>query len=251
MKKIISSLICLIFSINTSFAIEICGDLVQGQVVEVLDNKETYLYAFDRDASLEQNIKGQKFSISSGAWDIQNLTGVQQNKVTPSKKDEFAINFEREAIKKAYAKTVIIPYWKNGFIMPVVGRLSGQYGGQRIMNGVPLNHHNGLDIAKIEGSVIKASGGGEVVLAAPNLFYSGNVIIINHGGGLNTIYAHLKEINVLEGDVVTQGQIIGLVGKTGRVTGAHLHWGANLNGIKFNPLSLLTLGKNQEKCFKL
>ena len=89
------------------------------------------------------------------------------------------------------------------------------------------------------------------MLAYPDLFYSGNVVVIDHGFGLQTIYAHMKDMNVKVGQKVKQGEIIGTVGKTGRATGPHLHWGASLRNVRFNPQSLVDMEKNQLKCIKL
>lgn len=116
------------------------------------------------------------------------------------------------------------------------------------MNGVKKNPHSGMDIAAPVGTEVKASGDGTVVLAAPDLFYSGNVMIIDHGFGLYTIYAHLNDFVAKEGDFVKKGDIIAHVGKTGRVTGPHLHWGASLQGVKFNPQTLLNLNQESSLC---
>ena len=142
-------------------------------------------------------------------------------------------------------------FWRSGFVRPVEGRVSGKFGGQRIMNNIPKNPHQGMDIAAKEGTPVKSTADGKVVLAYPDLFYSGNVIIIDHGFGLQTIYAHLKDINVKRGDIVKQGDVIGSVGKTGRVTGPHLHWGASLRNVRINPQSLLDIENNHKKCLKL
>ena len=118
------------------------------------------------------------------------------------------------------------------------------------MNGRKMNPHAGTDIAAPLGMPVAAAGDGKVVLMAGDLFYSGNVVVIDHGYGLQTIYAHLNKITVQKGQKVKKGEIIGEVGKTGRVTGPHLHWGASLKGIRFNPFSLLRLGGSETPvCF--
>ena len=132
------------------------------------------------------------------------------------------------------------------FIVPVDGKISGNFGNQRIFNGIPKNSHSGIDIAALEGTAVKASGDGKVILSGNDYFYTGNMVIIDHGQGLQTIYAHLKEAKVKEGDRVKKGDIIGLVGKTGRATGSHLHWGASLNNVRFRPHALLEI--NKKKC---
>lgn len=99
--------------------------------------------------------------------------------------------------------------------MPVKGRISGHFGGQRIMNGRKMNPHQGTDIAAPEGTPVKAASNGIVRLSGGNYFYSGNTVVIDHGHQLFTIYAHLKKVSVKAGDYVRQGQVIGEVGKTG------------------------------------
>lgn len=273
----IFSLAMLIFLTNKAQAVQICGkNIEQGQIMQgkaegfksifynnkeyPLTNEGDFLLAFDRDAKPNQKItlvdnKGQKkdysLTIKKGAWDIQNLKGVPQSKVTPSKEDDIAINYERQCVRGAQTKDEITPYWKKGYIQPVEGRISGLFGGQRIMNGLKMNPHAGTDIAALEGTSVKASSDGIVTLAEPDLFYSGNVIVLDHGNSLFTIYAHLQKMTVSKGDKVSQGEVIGTVGKTGRVTGAHLHWGATLRGTRFNPFSLLNLNNNDNICLNL
>lgn len=118
------------------------------------------------------------------------------------------------------------------------------------MNGRKMNPHQGTDIAAPEGTPVKAASNGIVRLSGGNYFYSGNTVVIDHGHRLFTIYAHLKKTSVKPGDYVRQGQVIGEVGKTGRVTGPHLHWGASLNGVRFTPESLLHMN-NADFCFNL
>ena len=137
-------------------------------------------------------------------------------------------------------------YWQKGFILPVEGRISGNFGNQRIFNGIPKSPHSGTDIAAPAGTEVKAAGDGIVVLNGKDYFYTGNMVIIDHGQGLQTIYAHLQESKVKLGDKVKQGDVIGLVGSTGRATGPHLHWGASLNNVRFRPHSLLDI--KDKKC---
>ena len=256
-------------------AIELCGKKAQGEILKgyapgaskILFNNQEYmispsgnfLIAFGRDAQKEQKLtifsdKNDKqdynFTIMPTKWDIQNIKGVPQKKVTPSEKDQKEITRERRDLKKALAHKTDKNYWEKGFIMPIEGRISGKFGGQRIMNGKKMNPHQGLDIAAPEGTPVKAASNGIVRMSGGNYFYTGNTIVIDHGHELYTIYAHLKNADVKVGDYVKQGQIIGKVGKTGRVTGAHLHWGATLNGTRFLPTSLLHMN-NADFCFNL
>ena len=243
------SLICLMSSIFFAFeaaALEICGDLRQGELVLINDGKKTYLTAFGRDEPPVFNIDGLKLQIEKAKWDVQSVHGVAQKKVTPSKKDEEHILREQKDLKAALAKNINPNAdWKDGFILPVDGRISGQFGNQRIFNGIKKNPHTGTDIAAPSGTPVKAAGDGIVILGGKDYFYTGNMVIIDHGEGLKTVYAHLKDFNVATGDKVKKGDIIGHVGQTGRATGPHLHWGAVLDGVRFRPQSLIDLsGKN-------
>ena len=272
--------LCLICSLiilsEYANAVDICGSLNQGELIigKALGNSEIYfngekiasdadgrfLAAFGRDEKDDQilsivdtNGKRKDFAlpIAPTNWNIQNIKGVPPRKVNPSDSDLAAINKENTLLKQAFKTLNQETFWKDGFIKPVEGRISGEFGGQRIMNKVPKSPHRGMDIAAKEGTPVKASADGKVVLAYPDLFYSGNVVVIDHGFGLQTIYAHLKEMKVKLGDDVKQGDVIGLVGQTGRATGPHLHFGASLRNLRFNPQSLLDMNNNLQKCFTL
>jgi murein DD-endopeptidase MepM/ murein hydrolase activator NlpD len=117
---------------------------------------------------------------------------------------------------------------------PVDGKISPTFGFKRVFNGEPRAPHRGMDIAAPEGAEVFSSGAG-VVIDASDYFFSGNMVTIDHGHGLLTLYAHLSRIDVSVGDVVTNATRIGLVGTTGRVTGPHLHFGVILNGEVVNP----------------
>ena len=267
-------LICSIFPLlsQPSQALEICGDKAQGSILllheenvhevqfqnkKITPNKEgDFMLAFDRDGQLKQSlkilykndeqnypVKNFTFTIEPTKWDIQKINGVLERKVTPKKEDQDEILRENQSLRKAIeennSKT---SYWKQGFQMPLKEyRISGKFGGQRIMNTIKKNPHRGLDMAAPEGTEVMAPSDGKVVMTGKNFFYSGNMIVIDHGQGLHTIYAHLKDIKVKEGQEVKQGEVIATVGKTGRVTGPHLHWGASLHNIRFNPEKLIGL----------
>lgn len=269
---------CLLPLINFSAQaanVELCGKKAQGEILKgyapqaekiTLNGKDylltpsgNFVIAFGRDEKPGQSLyitdkKGNKseykLTIAPTKWDIQNIKGIPQKKVTPSEADQKEINRERKDVRGSLEKRINKNYWEKGFIRPVKGRISGQFGGQRIMNGNKMNPHQGMDIAAKEGTPVKASSNGIVRLSGGDYFYSGNVVTLDHGHGLFTIYAHLKSADVKVGDYIKQGQIIGKVGKTGRATGPHLHWGASLNGVRFNPESLLHMNNN-DFCFNL
>jgi murein DD-endopeptidase MepM/ murein hydrolase activator NlpD len=124
------------------------------------------------------------------------------------------------------------------FVRPVSGEPTSIFGTRRVYNGQPRSPHPGLDLRAASGTPVRSSGPGLVVLAR-ELYYSGNTVIVDHGGGLFTIYAHLSEFRVRELDTAEAGQVIGLSGATGRVTGPHLHWGAKIGNLPFDPTALL------------
>jgi len=175
-------------------------------------------------------IKGKKYR-------EQHLTIKNKRKVNPNKQDMERISSER--VRKRAAKN----HWSAAypdvdFIWPVSGEISSIYGLRRFFNEQERNPHNGLDIAAPEGTDIRVPADGTVIEAG-DFFFSGNMVYIDHGQGLISLYAHLSRIDVKPGDVLRRGDVIGAVGQTGRVTGAHLHFAVMANGILFDPLYLL------------
>jgi murein DD-endopeptidase MepM/ murein hydrolase activator NlpD len=158
--------------------------------------------------------------------------------VSPPKEIEERLTRERERLAAIYRLRRPGPAFDQPFVRPVPGGPTSVFGMRRIYNGEPRSPHPGLDLRAASGSVVAASGAGRVVLAA-DLYYSGNTVILDHGGGLFTLYAHLSEIEVHEGDAALAGERLGLSGATGRVTGPHLHWGAKIGKQPFDPTALL------------
>lgn len=130
--------------------------------------------------------------------------------------------------------------WDGDFLRPVEGPVTGAFGRQRIINGQAKNPHNGEDIAAPLGADVVAMNDGIVCLTADH-FFSGKGVFLDHGLGLYSMYFHLSEVSVKDGEIVKRGQVIGKVGASGRATGPHLHWGVNLNGARVDPLSLVKL----------
>ena len=131
---------------------------------------------------------------------------------------------------------VVSDGWAQKFIWPVKGRISGVFGSQRIYAGEPGSPHSGVDVAVPTGTPIVAPADGEVILAAKSPFtLEGNLLIVNHGLGLSSVFLHLSRIDVKPGDRVKQGQPIGAVGMTGRATGPHLHWGMRWRNERMDP----------------
>ena len=173
------------------------------------------------------------FEVEDKAYPTQHITIKDKRKVNPTNYDMTRINAEK-------AKTAAaLKHWTEGdvamnFIWPIKGRVSGLFGRRRVFNGQPKRPHSGMDIAAATGTEIHAPANG-IVRDTGNYFFNGNTIFIDHGQGLITIFLHLDKIGVEIGQVVKQGDIIGTVGATGRVTGPHLHLGVSLNNVKVEP----------------
>jgi murein DD-endopeptidase MepM/ murein hydrolase activator NlpD len=131
--------------------------------------------------------------------------------------------------------------WNGRFIDPLPGKAVGTpFGVRRIINNIPKNPHSGVDVTADEGDPVKAPNDGVVILV-DNQFYSGNSVVLDHGQGIYTMFFHLSKTMVKYGQAVRKGDVIALVGSTGRSTGAHLHWGVRVQGAKVDPLELIKL----------
>lgn len=153
-----------------------------------------------------------------------------------------AARSEREAARLSalFAQSSPERLFLGRFVSPIPGASTARFGERRIFNDVPKSPHSGADLRAKAGTPVKAAARGRVVLA-DGLFYAGNSVLIDHGLGLYTYYAHLSTIAVREGQIVEQGARLGLVGATGRVTGPHLHWAVKFRGARVDPFSLTAL----------
>lgn len=172
-------------------------------------------------------------------YDIQRIDGLPQKQVTPDPETMERIGRDSKLIKAVRRNDGETAYFANGFQWPVTGPISGVFGSQRILNGEPRNPHNGTDIAAPEGTPIVAIADGIAALVEDDLFYTGMTVMLDHGHGLTSVYAHMSGILVTDGQFVAKGAPIGKVGKTGRVTGAHLHWGVTLFSTHLDPALLV------------
>jgi murein DD-endopeptidase MepM/ murein hydrolase activator NlpD len=160
--------------------------------------------------------------------------------VNPSPSLLARIEQEQAFTRGVYAVSADVRLWSAPFIRPVPQAANSRFGTRSVFNGEPRSPHGGTDFLSPAGTPIKAPNAGRVV-AARNLFFTGNTVIVDHGLGLFSLFAHLSRLDVREGEQVIPGQIIGLVGATGRVTGPHLHWALSVSGARVDPLSLLAL----------
>jgi murein DD-endopeptidase MepM/ murein hydrolase activator NlpD len=159
--------------------------------------------------------------------------------VTLSPEDSKRAEEEGKKMESIWQKASSEKLWLGGFLTPIKSELTSGFGRRRVVNNQPRSPHSGVDLKAAAGTPILAANGGKVVLAE-ELFFSGNTVIIDHGLGLYTYYAHCSKLQVRVGEEVKKGQVIAEVGSTGRVTGPHLHWACRLNGARVNPLILTT-----------
>ena len=175
-------------------------------------------------------------------WPIERVNGVPPKTVSPPPDIARRIAREQRKVTAARASTTHGLGFAEHFIWPVRGRISGRFGNQRVYNGTPGSAHSGMDIAVSKGTPVKAPAAGNVVLAEPDMYLTGGTILIDHGYGVGSNFLHLSKLNVAVGDTVTQGDIIGEVGATGRATGPHLHWGMTWFSTRIDPLLVLKRG---------
>jgi len=206
-----------------------------------------FVFGFGRDqpakAALVVTADGKtethSIDVAVRSWEIQSVTGLPPETVTPPPALLDRIKRENEILKAARARDSDDEDFLKPFVWPADGPISGVYGSQRVLNGEPRQPHMGLDIAAPEGAPVRAAAAGRVSLAEHDLFYTGGTVMIDHGHGLSTIYVHMSAVEVKTGAVVTQGEEIGKVGKTGRAAGAHLHFGVGWFSERLDPALVL------------
>ncbi len=268
-SKIIFRLLLIIFFLSPTYlnAIEFKGKFLQGHYIigqtdrsaqifigkkEIkVSNDGYFVFGIDRDRKFDltitkiQNGKKEKIikKVLKRKYNIQRIDGLEESKVTPPESVYKRIKEENNKIGEARAINSNLLFFKEKFIMPVEGIISGVYGSQRILNGKPRWPHYGIDIAAKKGTLIKSSGSGVVTMAEDDLYYTGGTIIMDHGHGISTIYSHLETVLVSVGDKINIGDIIGTVGSTGRSTGPHLDFRVNWFQTRLDPMSILNISK--------
>ena len=177
--------------------------------------------------------------ILDGKYKKENLK-VDARHVTPNKKNLQRIKREKKEIQRIYSSSSDTRRWFGSFKRPLASETTSPYGTQRLFNGQHGSYHRGTDFRANVGTPVYASNSG-IVRLAKNLFYSGNIVIVDHGINIFTLYAHLSEIHVENGQQIARGQQIGLSGASGRVSGPHLHWAVKVNGVYVDPLQFLSV----------
>jgi murein DD-endopeptidase MepM/ murein hydrolase activator NlpD len=213
------------------------------------------LAGFDRFSALERWVKvclndteascsSHKLVLAPRTYATQNVRGAPKNTLKPNAAETKRNAADGKAIGAARAEVmaqrVAYPHFAQGFVVPVKNaRISGVYGSRRLFEGEERSWHKGLDYAAPTGTPVYAPAAG-VVRLARDTFMSGNLIMLDHGGQLSSVYAHLNKMHVKVGEVVKQGQHIGDVGTTGRSSGPHLHWGMYWGTTAIDPLPWVT-----------
>ena len=177
--------------------------------------------------------------VIKGNYPVQRLT-LPKDKVDLDEQNLIRVKAEQELVRTALETLSEERFWHGSFMQPVQGPTTGAFGRMRIINGQSKTPHNGEDIAAPLGADVVAMNDGVVRLTVDH-FFSGKGVFVDHGLGLHSMYFHLSDITVQDGQAVKRGQVIGKVGASGRASGPHLHWGVRLNGARVDPAALIKL----------
>ena len=207
-----------------------------------------FLFGFGRDVGSEATLR-VRFSdgsaerralrIEKRTYKIQRIDGLPRKMVSPPESELPRIRAENARIARLRRIDRPEALFESGFEWPARGRISGVYGSQRILNGEPKRPHYGVDVAAPVGTPITAPADGVVTLAETGMYYTGGTVILDHGHGLTSAFLHMKDVNVTPGVRVRQGEKIGTLGATGRVTGPHLDWRMNWFDQRIDPQLLV------------
>ena len=207
------------------FAFGIGRDRTNNILIKIIKDKKTKI--------IEKKVFKKKYK-------IQRIDGLPSKQVTPPPEVYDRIKKDNMLIGKARSVDTPYDFFKNKFIYPIDKFIiTGVYGSQRILNGKPRRPHYGIDLHAPEGTPVKAMMDGIVTLAEKDMYFTGGTIIFDHGHGISTLFMHMKELNVVVGQKVKQGEIVGTLGQSGRATGPHLDIRLNWFDVKLDPSSVL------------
>ena len=258
------ALAVLIFGLSAQASeLHLEGQLIQGSVVRGqvapgsavwLDGQQLrvsadgwFVFGFGRDAAeraelvvrpLKRRAERRDLEVAKRSYRVERVNGLAPREVTPRNEDVARIEADARLIGAAQRRDSAGLGFTQKVAWPVVGRISGVYGSQRILNGAPRAPHRGLDIAAPPGTPVGAMARGVVSLAEADMYFTGGTVMVDHGHGLHSIYAHLRDVLVEAGQDVAQGAVLGTIGSTGRAAGPHLHWGVYWFGQAVDPALL-------------
>lgn len=207
-----------------------------------------FVFGFGRDAPARAVLRvrypdgaqeTRELSIAARNYETQRINGLPNRMVTPSEEAMKRIRRENAWIAEVRRRDTDRPHYRTGFIWPVVGTVTGVYGSRRILNGEPRRPHYGIDIAAATGTPVYSPADGVIALAEGDLYFTGGTVMIDHGYGITSVLSHLDALSVTVGQAVMQGEAVGSVGATGRVTGAHLDWRVNWFEVRLDPALLV------------
>lgn len=204
-----------------------------------------FVLGFGRDAPaqavLEVDGQPQMLTIAPRPWTVQRIDGLPSAKVSPDPAALARIKAENEMVAARRATVSPVALFLSGLTAPADGPVSGVFGSQRVLNGQARAPHSGTDVAAPAGAPVRAVADGVVSLAHPGMFFTGITAMVDHGLGLQSVYAHLSRLDVAEGQRVRKGEVIGAVGASGRATGPHLHWGISWLDVRLDPETVLAV----------
>ena len=233
--------------------------LWEGKKIPAFHVKDSWttIVGIDLDAKAGEHHADVLFTMQDGRIDKRDATisvvqkkypttelKVEDKYVELSKANLARANRESKETEGLYAIVSNEMIGTGPYIIPIPGRTGTNFGHRRVFNGEPRAPHAGADLRAATGTPIRATNRGRVVLAK-NLFFTGNTVILDHGSGIYSLYAHLSRIDAKLGDIVAGGSVIGLAGATGRVTGPHLHWGMRVQGARVDPYALVGLSSTE------
>lgn len=263
---LLSAVLALSLPLATLADVTLKGEIIQGGLVvgKTAPNSEIslngkplkqnpagyFVFGFDRDAkpvallSIKQpngEQWQQELTVKAREYDIQRIEGIKQAIVSDNKTEAEwqRIRDEAAAVANARKEFHEIDAFVHGFEWPVLGRISGVFGSQRVYNGKPGRPHYGVDIARPTGTPAKAPADGIITLAHDDMYYSGGTLIIDHGYGVSSTFLHLSKVLVEVGDKVKQGDVVAEIGAGGQATGPHLDWRLNWFSEKLDPQLLV------------
>ncbi|GLP97985.1 M23 family metallopeptidase [Paraferrimonas sedimenticola] len=266
MKKTITMFGLLAWAVATSSlaATQLKGEMTQGSLIrgettpgaEVTLNDKSllvskqgfFVFGFDRDSKAKHLLKVEHpdgeietltLDVQPREYKKQMIEGIAKNIMQPSQKELERAAQDTRQIHEARSNFIDNLDYLADFQWPLLGRITGVYGSQRVYNGVPGRPHFGIDIAKPEGTPIVAPASGIITVASPDMFYSGGTIVLDHGYGVTSTFLHMSKLSVREGQRVQAGEKIGEVGSTGRSTGPHLDWRVNWYQLRLDPQYLV------------
>ena len=217
---------------------------LDGQAIPVAADGR-FLIAFDRDAGTRAQLAAtlkdgrlieRAIAVAAGSWRLEHINAPYRGSASSDAEFQRRRPVELAEIAATRNRQVDSEGWRQKFRWPVTGRLSGFFGAQRVYQGKPGAYHSGTDIAVPAGTPFVAPADGVVVLAASAPFtLEGNLLIVDHGMGLSSAFLHCQRLDVKVGDRVVQGQQLGTVGRTGRATGPHMHWGLKWRDARLDP----------------